>query len=190
MDIGKAYNNYIRLLPNPEDWACILDLDTMFLTPDVGHQIENIIKQHPDTGLFTCITNRVGNLNQCLNGVISEDPSLLNLRRIALQVQQEKRNSVKEINEVISGMMMCIQKKTWQEIGEFPEGRAILGVDNLISKKILAHQKKILIMEGVYLIHFYRMDTGKHDKSHLAVRNDSYNQNPVRVARKKVSRFI
>ena len=64
---------------------------------------------------------------------------------------------------------MLIKKSTWDSIGGAPEGRGILAVDNTISNRVVRKGFKILLMEGVYLFHFYRMDIGVHDKSHLRV---------------------
>jgi len=165
-DLGKAYNDYMALLPNQDDWACLTDGDTMFLMPDYGHQIQQIIDLHPDTGLFTCLTNRVGCLEQCYNRHISNERDILKHKRIASDCYARK-HQVKQLHGIISGHCMIVQKKTWEEVGKFPEGIGILSVDNGFSQKILDHKKKILLMEGVYLLHYYRMETGINDKRHI-----------------------
>ncbi len=167
-DLGKAYNDFMHLLKD-EDFACFTDLDTCFLTSDIGTQLQEIIDKHPNAGLFTCLTNRVGQRAQCYNGVISEDPNILNHRQIALQLQREKRHQVKPLHHIISGHLMMVQKSVWKEVGGFPEGEGLLAIDNKFSYRILKARKHILLMEGVYLFHFYRLDTGIHDKSHLKV---------------------
>ena len=40
-------------LLKPDDWAVIMDGDTMFLQPDFGHQIQRHSENHPESGLFT-----------------------------------------------------------------------------------------------------------------------------------------
>lgn len=167
-DLGKAYNQAISLIPD-NDWICFTDGDTLFLTSDYGKQLQEIVDLHPNTGLFTCITNRVGQKQQCYNNTISEDPNILNHRRIALQIQREKRHQVKPLNIVISGHLMLIKKSVWKEVGGFPEGTGLLAVDNKFSSRILRAHKQILLMEGVYLFHYYRLLEGSHDKSHLLV---------------------
>src|ERR1035437_1519813 len=90
-DLGNAYNESVKIIPNSEDWICLIDADCMFLVPDFGHQIQEIIDLYGNTaGLFSCVVNRVGNLKQCYNNTISEDPNILNHRKIALQLSQEK----------------------------------------------------------------------------------------------------
>jgi GT2 family glycosyltransferase len=165
-DLGKAYNDYMALLPNDEDWACLTDGDTMFLMPDYGHQIQQIIDLHPETGLFTCLTNRVGCTDQCYRKVISNERDILKHKRIAQDLYTNK-TGVKELRNIISGHCMIVQKKTWEAVGKFPEGMGILAVDNEFSKRILDSGRKILLMEGVYILHWYRFDTGISDKSHI-----------------------
>lgn len=167
-DLGKAYNDFMKLIPD-DDWACFTDLDTCFLTSDIGTQLQEIIDMYPDAGLFTCVTNRVGQKEQCYNRTISEDPNILNHRQIALQLQKDKRHQVRELKIVISGHLMLIKKSIWKEVGMFPEGQGLLAIDNKFSWKILRARKHILLMEGVYLFHYYRMLEGKGDKSHLLV---------------------
>jgi GT2 family glycosyltransferase len=170
-DIGKAYNQAMKHL-NQDDWMCFTDADLMFLTSDYGHQIQDIVNLYPDTGLFTCLTNRIGNREQQYNNFINEDPNILNHRRIALQLQREKRTQVIETKIVISGMLFLIKKSTWDKIYGAPEGKGLLTVDNHIAKRVLQIGMKIRIMQGVYVFHFYRLDTNKDNVSHLAVNGE------------------
>lgn len=162
---GAACNQYMQLLPSDEDWGCIIDGDTCFLTSDWGHQIQEIIDREPDTGLFTCITNRVGNLKQCYQEIISNDPNILYHIEIAEELSKEQRHTTNWLYNVISGHLMLVKKKTWKEIGGFKDG--VLGVDNDFSRKILHNGHNIVLMEGLYLFHKYRIHKGIHDKSHL-----------------------
>ena len=167
-DLGRAYNDYVKLILNLNDWVCFIDGDFAMLTPDFGHQLQEIINSYPSIGLFTCYVNRVGNLKQCYRGQLSEDPNILNHRKIALALSRgENRTKIKEISNPISGHLMLFKKETWQTVGGFPEGRGILSVDNTFSNRIAKKGFKIAIMEGVYCFHFYRMDTGRSDRSHL-----------------------
>jgi GT2 family glycosyltransferase len=166
-DLGKAYNQAASLITNQEDWLCLLDADTAFLSPDFGHQIQEIISLNPDVGLLTCVTNRIGNLDQAYNGIISEETDILKHRQIALDLAKSKRHRVKKIPNPISGHLMLLKKATWDIIGGAPEGRGILSIDNTISNRVVRNGFDILLMEGVYLFHFYRLDTGRHNKSHL-----------------------
>lgn len=47
------------------------------------------------------------------------------------------------------------------------DGANILGVDTQISNEIRAHGLKILLMRGIYLMHYYRLMEGRKSKAHL-----------------------
>jgi len=129
-NLGAAYNQYMELLPSDDDWACFLDGDTMFLTFDWGHLIQNAVESHPEAGMFTCYTNRVNNPNQCYRKYFSENRNIVAHRNIAKVCRETCKNRVKELTRSISGMMMIIQKKTWKQ---FPFIEGIIGVDTDIS---------------------------------------------------------
>jgi GT2 family glycosyltransferase len=167
-DIGKAYNDYCKLVSSKDDWICLMDGDLMFLQSDFGHQIQEIIDLHGSNfGLFTCLVNRVGTLKQCHQDTISEDPNIITHRKIAIQLAQERRHVIKEIPNPISGHLMLFKKETWESIGGFPEERGILAVDNTFSNRMARHGYKIAVMEGVYCLHYYRLLEGRKNKSHL-----------------------
>lgn len=162
-NLGMAYNLYAQLLKT-DDWMCLQDRDVMFLQEDYLHIIQETVDKHPEVSLFTCLTNRVGNPRQCYKGEISEDPNILNHYDIAKSLGSQRTDVVYTEN-VISGHLMLIQKKTWSKIGGAKNG--LLSVDNDISRKVLASGGKIGIMQGLYVFHYYRMKSGRLDKSHL-----------------------
>lgn len=167
-DLGKAYNYYANLVANDEDWICFLDADTCIgLIPKFGHLLEEIVSLYPDTGMFTCYASRIKGRQQRYNDVISEDVNVLNHKKTAVKQAELYSKKVKKLSRIISGHLMLVKKSVWKNIGGAPEGIGILTVDNRISRNILKKGYNILLMEGIYLFHFYRLDTGIKDKSHL-----------------------
>ncbi len=163
-NLGKAYNKYMQLLPDDDDWACFLDGDTMFLVPDWGELIEKAIRENPNTGMFTCYTNRVNNPEQLYRGKFSEIHDIIAHRNIAKVCREIGRNKIKPLTRMISGMMMIIQKKTWKEF-HFSDG--LLGVDSDISQRLLDAGKPVCLIPSIYLLHYYRMAEGRTYKKHL-----------------------
>jgi GT2 family glycosyltransferase len=163
-NLGAAYNQYMELLPDDEDWACFIDGDTMFLQPDWGHLIEKAVADHPDTGMFTCYTNRVNNKEQLYRGNFTNNRDLVYHRNISKVCHEMGKNRVRRLNNMISGMMMIIRKKTWRD---FPFSDGLLGVDNDISKRLLSAGREVLLIESVYLLHYYRLAEGRTYKEHL-----------------------
>ncbi len=169
-DLGRAYNNAFRSLDDgwvaEDDWLCLRDIDTLFLTPDAPNIIESYVKKHPDAGILTCYTNRISPASpmQLLNGKFSEDRDILTHIKIA--EYQKKVKTSTEINTPISGMLMVISMKTWSEF-KFKEGGKCLGVDNIYSQQILDAGLKIIRMDSLYIFHTYRMLNGVKNKTHL-----------------------
>lgn len=163
-DLGSAYNHYMSLLPNDDDYAVFTDGDTMFLGDDYGTQIDKIVKANPKAGMFTCVTNRVGNKQQCHNHIISENPDMRYHKEIALDLQERKYMDVKPMKRRISGHLMIIKKSVWFS-NKFQSG--LLAVDNKISSMLIKKGFDVLLMQGVYLMHYYRLIEGRKYKDHL-----------------------
>jgi len=163
-NLGGAYNRYMELLPNDDDWACFTDGDTMFLCADYGQQILNVIKKYPDAGMLTCYTNRVGNIAQLYQGVMGQIADIRYHKRLAQQIWNKNKTNVIRLSKPISGHMMIIKKKTWLN-NKFVNG--LLGVDNKISEDLIKKKLPIYLMKGVYILHYYRMVEGEKYKKHL-----------------------
>lgn len=165
-NLGAAYNHYMELLPNDDDWACFIDGDACFLTPDWGSVISNVVDQYPDTGMFTCYTNRIANPQQLYCGKFSENADIRYHRNIAIVCRQVNPHKVSDLSRPISGIMMIIQKKTWRD---FPFKDGLLSVDNDISNRLLKAGKKVRLIKGIYMFHYYRFNEGRKNVKHLQI---------------------
>ena len=164
-NIGAAYNECMETI-GMNDYACFIDADCMWLTSNYGHQINDIISNHPEAGLFTCVTNRIGNKEQLYNGIVSENGDIKYHRRLAATLQRKYGTKTHKITVPISGMVMIVSKKVWQKVKHFrPDG--LLGVDNDFSKKILKSGYPIILMKGVYVFHYYRLIEGIKYTRHI-----------------------
>ena len=165
-NLGKAYNEYCELIKDEEDWVCFVDGDVAFLNSYWGKHFEDLVDKYPDVGIITTYTNRVGCLEQCYEGKISEESDIVKHKNIAEFCLNNYLN-VKEINHVISGHVMLFKKKTWIEAKGFPEtlrdkdlnkySKNMATVDNRFSRRVLNLGKKILLAKGVYVFHYYRL---------------------------------
>lgn len=164
-NLAAAYNFVFERYCRPNDWVVLRDIDTMFLTPDAPNIIEDYINLYPDTGIFTCYTNRLSlhSKDQLYGGAISPNTNILHHIKIAESLKEDR--SVKEIDKKISGFLMVISYKTWEKF-KF-SGAACLGVDNQFSQGILDAGLPIYRMNGVYLFHSYRILNGINNKTHL-----------------------
>ncbi len=168
-----AFDQYINLVQDENDWVCFVDGDTAFLLPDFGHQIQTYIDKYPDTGLFTCYASRCHYEFQKRRGCDDTSPDILLHKFHAERIYDNLHGQVKEVTRRIAGHLMVIQKKTWFEIR--PEvmrmvqkhDKRILGVDTKISNAVLKAGLKIRLMRGMYIFHYCRLKEGYNYSKHL-----------------------
>ena len=163
-NLGWAYNNFMNLVGD-DDWVCFLDHDATFTTMYWYHQLEDIIKEHTDVGLFTALTNRIGQPAQVIDSVDKENHDISYHRKIGKKIQQEHFTSITPFNNpevLLSGVVILISKKTWKATGGFKDG--FLRVDRDMHERCIDNNIKVGLMNGVYVYHWYR---GDGDVSHL-----------------------
>ncbi len=164
-NLGKAYNDTFKLIPD-EDWLIITDYDVLLLLPDTTALIHKYVEQFPDSDMFVCWANRTYPTNQQLHdNQVSNNDSVLHHITIAKQLSEQPL-TVTRITENISGFLMVIPKRVWNEI-KFVEDLKCLGVDTMFSRAMHAANKKIYRMNTVYIWHTYRLENGINDKKHL-----------------------
>ena len=163
-DLGKAYNDYCELVPD-DSWILLRDEDTMVLTPKHLHIVSEYINKFPDTGIFTCYTNRVHHLNKSVlwEGKPSRNFNLLYWYEQSKKATENKYR-FKEIKKVISGYYMLFSKATWEKV-KFESG--MLGVDNKFSQGVLDLGMSIKLMKSVLCVHYYRGHKSTKNKEHL-----------------------
>lgn len=170
--IGVAYNEHCALVPNEDDWVCIMDSDIMFFSSQrMGDQIEEMIESHPEYSVFTCVTNRmcVG-CEQQIPGPIRQEKNLVKLKEEADRRTARYRGRVMPVRGFFAGYFILFQKRVWTHL-PFPligsQGGRILGVDSAWCHKVHSEGYKVGLMLGLMATHFYRLDKGEGDLSHL-----------------------
>ena len=118
-NIGQYYNNFMKLLPEEIDYACFTDADTCFTTSNYGKIIENQINNNPNTGLWTCLTNRIGCPYQKLHG-IKDSNDIKYHRMVGSKIYNANKSMSYKINNLqpLSGFFFIIQKNTWYPVKE------------------------------------------------------------------------
>lgn len=149
-NIGRAYNEAISELPD-DCYVCIRDGDTMFLTPDWGVLIEQIIKANPDYDVITCMTNRVG-LKDCLLFGEFRECEISDHIWAAQRCWYENGTEVKQTS-VAPGMLMIFNKSVWLK-HKFKENSIIF--DRQFSESVTKSGGKIGVAKGLYIFHLYR----------------------------------
>lgn len=164
-NLGKAYNEAMTLI-GKDDWACLLDYDVQLLTPDTIEILHRYAELYPDA-LLTCSTNRVHPINteQLYQKRLSENADM-KYHILTAEALKLKGMSVTEITKHLSGFLMLLSKRMWEDV-KFSEDGKCLGVDTDYFRKLKTANKKVLRMDNVYVWHAYRLINGVNDKKHL-----------------------
>ncbi len=155
--LADAYNSAIESVSPAVEWLLITDADVMILTPEYGHLISKVIAEHPEAGLITCVTNRIGASCQLAKEVPKQTSDLLVLRAAAVARLQKHGASVTKISPPCSGFFMLFRRAVWKKVGGF-KGRGMFGVDWKFSRDVADAGLPILRMDGLLAIHYYRLD--------------------------------
>lgn len=162
-NLGKAYNDIMRT--TGDETVCFIDGDTMFLTPDFGHIIEDYHKRFPEA-VLTCRTNRIHPLSKQLDGQLDNECNMVSLINKA-----SSRKHLKTVTEILpgqgmSGFLMVVPKSVWLKV-PFKENIGCLGVDSIFRIELHRAGIKILIMDAMLIFHLYRLGSNINDKKHL-----------------------
>jgi hypothetical protein len=166
-NFGRACNLHCESVPNDDDWICLRDADTTFLTPDYSKIIEGIVAQHGHKyDLIGCYTNRIGLNYQQHNGILSEDTDIRNHINIAKMLQDKYGTEVSTLNKNIAGFFLLFPKKAWKE-HKFEEGLYVTKKDydgktrtgyiDYWFSNYFARKKRVGIAKGLYVFHVYRL---------------------------------
>lgn len=167
-NIGKAYNEFCESCPD-DAWICLQDGDMMYLTPDWGKQIEDVILKHGNKyQLYGCVTNRLGRNIQIADGVDYDNHDIKYHTQKAFEIKDMFYGQVEDITKkrYIAGLFMIFHKSTWQK-HKFEENTPYF--DDYFSKKITQANGKLGLIKGLYVYHQYRIwsDNPKVDNKHL-----------------------
>lgn len=162
-NLGKAYNDCMKLVPNDEDWGFLMDGDVAFLDNEYG----NIIKQHIDkfddgeVGQFGCFASRTGNKYLRPEGIYNPNQyDIVEQKKKYNQVKEKYGISTKQIPNHVTGFFIGIKKKVWKEIPAPETDNKLAGVDVRWSQAIKQQGYKLLCMQGLYVLHYYRAAEG------------------------------
>lgn len=179
-DIPWICNHYMNLLPNDDDWACFVDHDAMFTTPDWYHQLNDIIKKNPEYSCFTAMTNRIYASWQIPDGVDENNHDIVYHRGIGANLGMENYGQVIDVTECseslllpqpkcppretspLCDVMLLYKKSAWKDVPfrQFfeEESQKMFGVDNILHLDLKKKGHKVGSMTGIYLYHWHRAD--------------------------------
>lgn len=155
-NIGQAYNRACSLIADPEDWIVIRDGDTMFLTPEWGRVIAEVLQRHGDDFmLLGAMTNRLAENHQRMEGMFDEMDLRVHYELAKLMEGEATRTEVFQTLFDIAGMLMVFKKGTWDRVGGFEENSPVF--DRIFTRRVQQAGGKVGVMKGLYVLHAYRL---------------------------------
>jgi GT2 family glycosyltransferase len=160
LSIGQYYNRCCDMVPDG-NWICLWDADVMTFHTfgNMNAFFEQAIAENPDVKLFSCVANRIGTHKQRVNKIQDPNPSMKYHRLIAEKRLKDFGTRVRTDTKTVSGLMMLFHKTTWEAVNGFME-EGIAGVDTDFSRKVSSEIGKVGILEGLYVMHYYRLVEG------------------------------
>lgn len=164
-DVGLAYNRFMALLA-PEDWAVLIDHDTMVCSRAWFPLLETAIAEHPEAGAFVPVTNRLDRKKSGWQLAADPGPLEMNIERHYEAAEKHRLRyganavDVTDVEEEgkgrpFSGFWFAVQKRTWTLIDGAPRGWRT--IDWQIHRRIRAAGKRVFLLPGIYVFHWYRL---------------------------------
>jgi len=168
---GNVYNSHCSMVPFDHDWIQIMDYDAMILAPEAYAVIDKAIERYPDTAVFGGMTNRVGLPFQKLvpTPKLDDNDSIRHHMDIAKKIAHTYRDGQCKEVEYVAGFFMLFRRDYWL-LNQFQD-RISTPQGILFDWKFCQHakeiNKKVRVIEGLYLWHTYRLMGDPLSKKHL-----------------------
>lgn len=153
-DIGGGLNAAIECLP-ADAWVCLRDGDTMFLTPQWGKQVEQIVAAHGDEfDLIGCMTNRIRAPYQLHDERLSDEPDV----GVHVEIAKRRWNQYGSLVQTlpdgpVAGFLMLFRRATW---ARHPFQRGSIYFDQKFTTDVRCFGGKVGLALGLYVFHLYR----------------------------------
>ena len=155
---GENYGAWLNQIMEsaPCEWVVFHDHDIYWANRNWYNIIQESIELIPDAGLFTCVTNRIGNSEQ----KVATDKANNDIKyhmQLALEIEKREPRLIDLTDHrKISGLVMVTNKTAWKASGGFRERSGYIGVDNCYHGRIRKAGYKIYLMNNLYVYHWYR----------------------------------
>lgn len=169
--IGEVYNSHCSIVPNSEDWICIMDYDSMILCPETFQVIESAINRYPETAIFGAMTNRIGYSHQRRLPHMDVNANMREHTQISIDLAiQFKDGECFETKIGVAGFFMLFRKSYWEkspfQSEIFDQKRNLF--DYNFCRYAIKNGLPVRVIKGAYLWHSYRiLKESYKDTSHL-----------------------
>jgi len=172
LEYGKELNKHIECFPK-KSWIVVTDHDVQFLTPNAGRLISNAIVKYPDTSIFTCQVNRLGQAKRCHNMEISDNDQIKHHTNIAIDLERKLGYECEEVDGHLAGFFWCFPRRVWEDnkfdnlkIVDKTQTDHLQSFDVRWTNKIQGAKRMIT---GLYVFHAYRINKHLWETDHLEI---------------------
>lgn len=153
LNYGRACNEFVSLLPEGS-WACLMDHDVMFTTPDWYRILQRVAAAEPGA-LLGAVTNRCAAPWQKAREAPTDNHDIVRHRLIG-QARRDNYRTLLDVTDTMgmAGAVLCFSKATWQEVGGFADG--LLCVDHQFLYGVREVGRRAYLVEGLYVYHWRR----------------------------------
>lgn len=153
--LGQDYNRIFS--ETPHQWVLLIDHDILLNTNPLWYTIcQRAIEQHPDTGMFSCLTNAHHRTPQRIKsspgGLAADDH-----QAFARKIWEENRYrcDLVQPGTNLAGFFMLISTDAWKSVGGFP-GNGMFEEDWAFTQRLHQAGIPVRIMRGLYVLHAQR----------------------------------
>jgi glycosyltransferase involved in cell wall biosynthesis len=151
-NLGQEYNRIIN--SSKSDWFLFLDDDIFLLHPNWYYMCQIAIKQYPQTGLFTCWTNRSSALNKRVDIADTGNDLLSHYYEAKRLFTRFGYECTKITDCFCTHGFILISRLGWEIAGGFPaQGTAYEICD--YAQKLIKNKIELRIMQGMYIYHLH-----------------------------------
>jgi len=149
-NLGKEINRIMN--ETKHNWVLLIDHDIFLCHPHWYHMCQKAIELYPDTGLFSCWTNRSSGLDRRIDIAVDSnniEDHYYEAKRLFLRFGYE---CTLVTDLYCSGAFMLLRKTAWSFTGGFPAK----GIDKEIcdfAKALVDNKWEIRIIQGMYIYH-------------------------------------
>lgn len=154
MNLGRAYNESMALLPSDDDWAVFMDHDCIWTTREWYRQILEAVRFVPDAGIITAIASRGWQTWQVAQEADPNNHDMVYHRKLG--AARLKVRTLLDVTEGsgIAGVVMVLQKRKWRAAGGFVDGMYCIDHGMHFAQRDAG--RRVYVMENLYVYHWRR----------------------------------
>ena len=168
---GESMNRHCAIVPNDEDWICMVEADCMMFPAKWAEEVEWAVASHPEVDVFTAYATRTKRKSEAMyDAERMGERDLVRLYDTAMECWDKNRGRIRIRQQSPAGFFYVFRKKLWMEVpfaSRGGDGQMNLHMDILWGKALRSAGKTIANIEALCCVHFYRLNDPDMSDEHL-----------------------